>query len=210
MRSPMPLPPSSTRCSTQAFTLLELLVVITIAIILMAMIAPSMNSITVGSNLTRGGQLVGDEIARARQEAVTNNLDVKVLFFNLPATHGATGGWTGMQIWHVRQTNNGPVDKPVDRVVTLPLGVIISPPDTTMLSPLLAGTSIVGTTTLPAYGQVPYVGFRFRANGATDSSLTGSNNYLTLQNVHSSGTVPANYYTIQVNPLTGKITVYRP
>lgn len=207
----MRLPPTPAGPRSPAFTLIELLLVISIAAILMTLVAPKLNSIAMGSNLTRAGQLVGDEIARARQEAVTGNLDVKVVFFYLPATNGrSTAGWAGMQIWRVVQTNNGPSDKPLSRVVTFPQGVNISPPDTTTLSPLLTGTAITGTTSLPAYGSVPYVGFRFRANGATDSSVTGTNNFLTLQNANTKGPVPANYYTIQVNPLTGKVTVFRP
>ena len=204
--------------SSQAFTLIELLLVIALMVLLITLVAPAVNSIAVGSNLTRAGQLVGDEIARARQEAVTSNREIEVRFFKL--ANGAAKGWVAMQIWRVDQTNNGPTTKALGKMVSLPQGVIISDPDTTKLSPLLTSEIATSGTTinLPTYGTVPYVFFRFRANGATDSAIvettttTTGNNFLTLQNANAvtTGSAPSNYYTIAVNPITGKVTIFRP
>jgi hypothetical protein len=86
----------------------------------------------------------------------------------------------------------------------LPEGVVIE----TDRSPLLdADATVAGTETLPSLGSVNYQGFRFRPNGAMSAGVSASNNYLTLRPAQEGG---ANYYTVQVDPLTGKTTVYRP
>jgi hypothetical protein len=87
--------------------------------------------------------------------------------------------------------------------------VVISPDAS--LSPLLtAEPNVSGTATVPGHGSIAYCGFRFRANGSTDNAVTEANSFLTLQNAKTLGTTPVNYYTIQVNPVTGKTTIFRP
>lgn len=188
-----------------AFSLIELLAVMAVVAIIIAISLPAFTSLTSGSNLNRAGQMVGDQIALARQEAVARNRDVQVTFYNL--TNGATKGWRGMRILRVDQTQNGTVTNVATRLVQIPDGIVISADPAT--SPLLsAGTT--GTTNLPGYGTVEYSSFRFRANGSMESGFGATNNSLTLQNASAQGNPPSNYYTIQVNPLTGKVSVYRP
>jgi len=184
----------------RAFTLLELLVVMAIVILLASMAVPAFNSITVGSNLNRAGQIIGDQISLARQEAVTKNREVQVRFYDVATNQS----WRGIQIWRVEQTDVGTNNIAVNHMITLPEGIVINP--ATNLSPLLtADGSLNGT------GNVPqYKGFRFRANGATDSTVTAANGYVTLQQANAQGNPPKNYYTVQINPVTGKVLAFRP
>lgn len=193
--------------STRGFSLTELLVVMAILGFFVVVAMPSFRTVFVGSNLNRAGQMIGDQMALARQEAVTKNREVRVHFYKIKT--GNTEHYRAMQVWRVEPTETGTTTLPVSRLVVIPEGVIISPGND--LSPLLtADTSLVGTTTLSAFGNTSYVGYRYRADGSTDTSVTVSNDYLTLQNANATGTPPANYYTIQIDPLVGKVTVYRP
>lgn len=195
----------------QAFSLVELLVVIAIVAILTSFAAPSLSSVISGSNLNRAGQLVNDQLALARQEAVTKNCDIHVRFFTLN-TPGLSGV-RGVQLWRVEESATGPVTNAFGRMVLLPDGVLIN--SNSSLSPLLSLSSstggISGSTNLPSYGNVSYKGFRIRANGSMDNAIA-ANNYLTLQNANPPPTAsaPDNYYTLQVNPITGKVISYRP
>lgn len=188
-----------------AFSLIELLAVMAVIALVVAVTLPAFTSLASGSNLNRAGRMVGDQIALARQEAVARNRDVQVTFYNL--TNGMTKGWRGMRILRIDQTQNGMVTNAASRIVQIPEGIIISPEPA--VSPLLTAGS-TGTTNLPGYGTVEFSSFRFRANGSLESGFGTSNNSLTLQNANAQGSPPANYYTIQVNPLTGKVSVYRP
>ncbi len=184
-----------------AFTLIELLLVLVIVGVLTALALPSAVTLLSGTNLNRAGQVVGDQFALARQEAITRNMDILVTFYQLQ--DGERTSWSALQLWGISSTS-GTVA--LGRMQRLPEGVVISA--TPALSPML--TLNTGTMRLQAYGAVPCAGFRFRANGFTESALTTSNNFVTLNYATASGNPPPNYYTLQVNPLTGKTTVFRP
>lgn len=213
------LPPIENRCNgceatarlaksrienSRGFSLIELLVVMAIMMLLLSLAAPAFTSIAMGSNLNRGGQIVADQIKLARQEAVSKNREVEVWFLNL--AEGTTPGWRGMLL--VRVEENG-TRVPAGRITTVPEGILISTNSTAngSLSPLLMATNSI-TTNFSTFGNLTYRAFRFRANGS--ASALGTNNFLTLQQAAAPGSPPPNYYTIQVNPVTGKVTTYRP
>jgi uncharacterized protein (TIGR02596 family) len=156
-----------------------------------------------GSNLTRAGSLIADQCTLARQEAVTRNRNVEVRFFRLPGE--ASPAWRGLQVIRIEE-NGGQV--PVGKLLFLPEGILIS--DSETLSPLMmAGDPIIGQVENPTYGTLIYRAFRFRPNGSTGGAL-GAGNFLTLCSARAQGSPPANFCTVQVNPVTGKITTYRP
>jgi len=191
----------------RAFSIVELLVVMVILVILAAITLPAMNSMMGAANLSRAGVTVSDNLAKARQEAVARSREVEVQFYSIRSDPDQ--GWRAMQMFRVEQGASGRTLIPLSRVVSLPDGVMISSSAT--LSPLLtADTSIQGSTNLPGYGLTTYAGFRYRPNGTVGGAVTGTNNFLTLQNIKAAGSPPANYYTVQVNPMTGKVIAFRP
>lgn len=201
---------SSLRGGPAAFSLLELLVVMALLIVLMALATPAVNSLMTGANLSRGGQQFVDQILLARQTAITRNRDVEVRFFDLGSADAPS--WS-VQLWIADET--GTNRSPAQRLQRLPEGITISPAPE--FSPLLfgAGATISGNANTSSHGDKPFVGFRFRANGETDiPSETGTNsasNFLTLQYArHKDAALPPNFFGIQVNPFTGRVTVYRP
>jgi hypothetical protein len=76
-------------------------------------------------------------------------------------------------------------------------------------SSLVAYPPISGNTAVPNHGIVPSCGFIFRPNGNTDYSVTTTNNIVTVENVNG-GANPKNYFTLQINPVGGKISIFRP
>lgn len=196
---PKPAPPFSA-----AFSLIELLMVISIIVILMVVAVPAVSSIATGTNLERAGQTVADSIGLARQEAVAKNREVQVAFLQMPDEAGQEA-WRGIQIWRIDNSTNGFVTNPVTKLLPLPHGIVIASNAT---SPLLNNAPLSGTRATPS-GNLAYRAFRFRANGAVDTGI-GSNNYLTVQSARDTGNPPPNFFTIQINPVTGKATTLRP
>jgi uncharacterized protein (TIGR02596 family) len=173
------------------FSLVELLVVIAILVLLAAVSLPAFNSVTRGSNLQRAGQMIGDQFALARQEAVARNRDVMVQFYE--TTDVINPGWRQVQILRVEQSATGEVhDVQVSRKLTLPDGIVIATNHS--LSPLLGSSGAV----------------RFRASGSVAGSLSPTNNYLTLISAGDDDNPPKNFLTLQLNPLTGKAAHYQP
>jgi len=180
------------------FSLVEMLVVVSIIIILAVVTLPAFNSIAIGSNINRAGQILSDQMALARLTATTKNRDVEVRIFKIPGAQQDI--WGGVQLWIAEQTASGSTNIPFGRLVALPDNIVID----VSRSPLLNGIS--GSSPLPQYGSRDYCGFRFRANGSLGIGASGFDNYLTVIRDGA----PDNFYTIQVNPVTGKTTVYRP
>lgn len=188
------------------FTLTELLLVVAIMVVLMSVTLPAFTSIAMGTNLSRAGQLIGDQISLARQEAMTRNRDVRVQFFPNLVKGGVTN--YGVQIFRVEEGTDGEQLIPASRMVLLPAGLRVND----NLSPLTkADAALSGSmTNVAQYGTVQSSGFKFRPNGAPGSAVNAANNFLTLQRSGDPGDQPDNFYTIQINPVTGKVTVYRP
>ncbi len=208
-----------------AFSMIELLVVMTIMGILLYLAVPASVSLQQSSNLNLAGQAVADEIAVAREMAAGSNRVVEVRFL-IPSTWTAQSrtGYHAMQLW---APNESGVPVPADRVITLPDSVEISVNST--LSPLLSTTMAAAATSTPP-GTNPvgnYVFFRVRPAGTVtvsgtapgasgtneDSSGTRAPKYFfTLVPVRNDAatTLPANYLMLQINPDTGRTQTYRP
>lgn len=189
-----------------AMSLIELLVVMVVLGILLAVAGPAILSPLKGSNLNRAGQIIGDQMALARQEALTRNREVQVRFFHWAS--GPDTGWRAVQVWRVEATDSKVTEVPVGRLQKLPDGVVIS--GDAAFSPLLDADPLVAGDAVVGGVGTTYTGFRFLPGGGTDRSIIATNNFLTVQPVGDNPAEPQNFYTLQVDPLTGKVSVFRP
>ncbi len=191
----------------RAFTLVELLIVAALIALLTVVALPAITSAAGGSKLTRAGQMVADQFALARQEATGKNREVQVRFVWLDE---APAGYKGVQLW-APLAKDVTDYRPIDRIAWLPEGTMIS--SEVKWSPLIASPMIPPTTgVFPGRGSLKYCGFRFRPGGSTDLSFDSSANFVTVVQIKdaSSTTVPANYMTVQVDPVNGRTRTYRP
>lgn len=199
----------------RAFSLLELLVVVAIIIVLAALTIPAMNSMGRSNALNGGSQAVSGMLELARQTAVTQNRPVEVRFYKLPDedTPNATpSNYRGLQIFLVDYESTNAVAKPVK----LSTPVIITEDATT--SSLMDNATFPeqaaapGMNVPPAGSNYKYRSFRYKPDGSTDLPLNGRWFFtLVAKNdpIKANG-LPANFATIQIEPMTGRAKVLRP
>ncbi len=190
------------------FSLVELLVVLSIVALLTAASVPALNSVMESDSLSRGGQQVADAINLARQLASSHNATMELRLIKL----NSTIGYSALQIW---TTNSSGTMQPISRIAILPQSIIVT--DNMTLSPALAGSGLTSGTIPAGNGAASgsaYVGFEITASGLM-LPLTGMNsNYFTVVPARyepsSSLSGIKNFVMVQVNPVTATPLVYRP
>jgi uncharacterized protein (TIGR02596 family) len=216
-----------------AFSLLELLAVILIIGIIVAFTTPAVGTLLKGSQMSQAEQIIVDQLRLARQEALIRNHNVQVRWirFGDPDNPGekagdpTTGYVRAIQLMEVLE--NGAV-VPIDKPALLPQAVIVDrgPISTLVNDPSLsqpiqakASRSADGSGGDPAMPKgvdynYDYVTFRYRPDGSTTLSTTSGTIWcITLRNWNdpSNGTTPpANFVTVQVDPVSGTLRIFRP
>ena len=208
----------SPRCQ-RAFTLIEMIVVITIVLILVSVLAPVATNIQTSTRLTSTGQLIEAQLNLARTSALARNRVVEVRFYKLPVQDNtASVEYCAMQLY-VRDEQNASTQA-MTALQQFPSPMVLES-NLEPFAPLLVDStsSVKGQATVPAYGSTlwNYVGFAYKTDGSTDLALTaspGANTWFcmarVLRDVPASGQPPKNYYIVQVDPVTGRATSFRP
>ncbi len=208
----------------RGFTLIELLLVIAIIIVVATFMAPALNTVLRGTQLSQASQLLQSELALARQRALASDHDIEVRLVRYadPSVPGETAGSPSSGKFRAMQSFEYADDgtaKPVGKLVRLPGGIIMDSSST--LSTLLdsARDKVWGSEVKPALAEIGtsydtrY--FRFRPDGSTDLSPvpTGQQWFVTLHGVSDGDNLtalPPNFATVQVDPVNGRNRLYRP
>lgn len=220
------------RIRTTGFSLVEMLIVLTVLGVLFAVAAPNLFTLMQASSLSSEGNLVRNKLTQAQQLALAKNTDVEVRFFKMadPSAAELEEEFRAFQFYQYDETGQL---VPVSKFFRIKPPVIIEEQFSTLLNTggnqdregqaygFLSPNS--GRAVVPVGDQeatVDYVAFRYRPDGSTDlpgrsgtsdAFQGGDTWYVTLvQGAGADGGLPANYYTIQLDAFTGRVGVYRP
>ncbi len=201
----------------RGFSLLELLVVMTIIIVLAALAVPAFTNFGRANTLSAAGQQVVDTLNFARQTAMTKSRPVEVRFYKLPEIYkdaGTPTDYRAMQLFLVDSTNTNVLSRPVYFGTPVVISQLVA------TSSLMDDTKCQETGAGPTDVKLPGIGqnyrlrkFSFKPDGSTDLALDGSW-FLTLSGKldpakRASG-LPANFLTVQIDPQNGRTRVYQP
>lgn len=196
--------------ATRAFTLLELLAVMAIIIILAALIVPSVTSINGGQNLENAGKIVSDQLNLARQQAITQNrvIEFRLYKFKDQQDGSSSAEIRAMQAFAVQADGT---KQPVSKIIYLSPGSLVS--EQAQMTSLVSLTETTPSASDPlisrANGSYTYRSFNFSPNGSTDLTYT-QKQFLTVRRRTDVGNPPKNYYTVLIEPTTGRIQTFRP
>ena len=192
-----------------AFSLVELLVVITIMLLLINFTSLGLNQVLKGMRIEQAGRLIMDEINLARQIAVARNLNVELRLIHKDRAGGTNGVFYCLQSG-VRSKSGDGAFTPVSRLAQLPDGMAMATNAT--LSSLI-GSQVKSTSTNPAYS---YVAVIIRPTGNLEPAAGLPLNqpwFVTAvpENKLGAGvTAIDNFVTVQIDPWTARPTAYRP
>ncbi|NRB74671.1 MAG: Verru_Chthon cassette protein D [Verrucomicrobiales bacterium] len=222
---------------SRGFSLIEMMVVLTVVAILMAFAAPNLFSLISSSTLTGEGTVIQNQMTLAQQTAISKSADVEVRFFKFAddASAQLDEAFRAFQLYQYQPDGDM---VPISEFFRIRPPVAIHENLSTLVQASTGGSAEerqLGFSS-PRYESgdpdnpvpikrsgtevAPYVAFRFRPDGSTDlpyraqGSGGGRNDtwYLTL--VQGEGALqsdaPDNYMCLQVNPYNGKINVFRP
>ena len=211
----------------RAFTLVEMLAVIAVIIVLAGLLAPAASTILRGNQLTQASDMMVAGLTLARQTAISNNCPVEIRFYQYgdpsypgeQANAASSGKYRAFQMFRIDDSGTATA---AGKVIQLPTSILIDA-DSTTFSTLLGSPQSNPATglSIPRAGvYYNYCSFRFRPDGSTNLSPTAPPLYwsLTLHNLVDKNTPdpvtgpqpPSNYATIQVDPVSGTVTSYRP
>lgn len=211
----------------RAFSLVELLMVISIIAIIVALLVPAFNQIGRAQALATGASAVIDQLAFARQTALAQNRVVEVRFYQRRENPAQAESAAANPV-RFRACRTVIYDEQVrsfkylNAIENLPARIIIMDDQTfsTAIFPftdtvpprLLQEESLFGETEPTKFQSI-----RFKPNGATDLSPMGTPNKdkwslsIKSDNDPAAAGKPANnYVTAMLDPVSGRVRVFRP
>lgn len=227
---------STHQTRSAAFTLIEMLVVVTIIVLLLAFSTPALMRTMQATRVTSAGDALMGAISEAQQIAFAQNVPVEMRFFKYPDGLDTEMNFRSYQVFKITQQfeGDGSIDEnpvPIGNVVRMTENVIIVPDAS--LSPILAPSSGDMQDTRQGsnigYSGVTdarYNALRFMPDGTCRSvgvttagmaALTFNSlpqSFLTIASESgqpiTADNLPKNFYTIQIDPFTGKARNYKP
>ncbi|MEM0895707.1 MAG: Verru_Chthon cassette protein D [Verrucomicrobiota bacterium] len=195
----------------RAFTLLEITIVMLVVAILFTLAVPALQEHERSSRLADSADRLVRLFRLARQHAMTGNRNTQVRFYRFedPNVPGSIEAFRAARL--TTPSEDGETGDQISGLFLLPTRMVIT--DGEEFSSMFSLGEELTERDFPTTGgsTVDYVGIEFRANGTIDGSPS-ARYFLTLwdENRAVREKPPKDYATIQVDPVSGGVDVFRP
>lgn len=200
------------RFHLRGFSLVELMLVLFILTVLLVVSAGSFLQLSVNLALTEAGDRVAAALREGRHLAVARSDAVEVRFYHpIDPTMNGAPPVTAVQI--VRQSSDGSYEAGVSIAFSEEIVICVDSEwsslfardDTTSM--LLRGK---GGSLYPVNPEASYTAFRFHPDGSTSLPMGKWYFSLVFRKDLEDLEAARNFYTIQVDPVLGRVEVFRP
>ncbi len=181
------------------FSLVELLVVMTIILILAAVLVPAMKNISGGTNLTSASEELVGVVNLARQRASTFNRQVAIRFWKDGENYGS------YQLWEQKDSGDPASWHSIERERKLPTGIVVT--NSAVYSSLL--TRFPGSTNGRTFADALFTPAGSLVAAANETAVT----FVPIVGPQSGGVVsglPPNFGTLVIEAINGIPAIYRP
>jgi uncharacterized protein (TIGR02596 family) len=213
----------------QAFTLVEILIVLAIVAMLLFYTVPGLKDVLRGSKLVTAADQIAADIGIARQTAIKEGVPVEVRFYKFrnPEAKGEER-FAAYQCYRMRQDMNSPSDYTKERIALpvfeklrfIPQGVVLA--EVPEWSPLITDQKmktdrerVFGLVSGERDTEAQYLSFTINPEGETNLDRSGANQWyislVTEKDYHNAPAIkPDNYIVLQVDPYTANVRRYQP
>ena len=201
---------SGSRVRREALTLVELLVVVTIAGLLLALAGGLGGGFFQQMRISEEANRLLGRMALAQQAAMAENRPIQVRLLRMQDS--GDDGWRGLQLWQREAGGRGHVAR--DALVRLPDGLVMSPgPVMSNLLSLPPRTPAAGEWTGVGDAVTGYVAFEFRPDGTTNLG-PGDHDGIWFVTVLEERELerdggPRHFATVLVDSVTGQVRAER-
>ena len=201
-----------------------MMVVVAMIALIVAAVAPMVFSTLISTRLASAGETLAGQISLAHQIAVSRNMTVEVRFYQYedPEAPGSKPAVRALAIMQASETGaTSQIGKQLTDTYYLPSGIAIG--QTQAMSPLLATSAVRSEADrekiIKRAPNARYKAFQIRGDGSTniEQLMSGeyqpNQSYVTLAEdraISDDQSVPKNFYAVQIDPVTGRTTSYRP
>lgn len=181
-----------------AFSLVELLLVIAIISILAVMTLPTFLTISDAKQITGANQSLSDGLRLARQLALAKSTPVEFRLLNIMPKDGLTTSYCAYSYNQVTDSGTN-----IGKTIYFAKGVSLSTASANKYTTLVT----VGTNS----ASNSYASFNFRPDGSTDLD-PNSKWFATFVRDRevTNDPLPKNYITLKIDPINGNVSYFRP
>lgn len=215
--------PGHSRTDVRAFSLVELMAVVAIIALLMALAVPSLGNLIRATEITQGADQLQAAFSQARQIAIARNrtVELRIYRYRDPSqpSDPETGRFRAVQSFVMESTPESTIRQPVSRILRLPRSVYLSCSKNLELSSLLNPARVPQTSGAELKHPISPVELNYMAariqffpDGSSNLDVRAKA-FLTIvpaTTADDTGSPPANFATLLVQPLSGKTRIFRP
>ena len=211
--------PAEARRGSLGFSLVEILVVLSVIGLITAVTAPMLFATMKANRLSSAGEDLVNKISLAQQLAVSRNHDIELRFYHYvdPEDSTSKDHYRAMLVAEPvadPAAPGGTKTQFLSELSRIRGGIVIA--NDSNLSPIFSEAGVTDTNdtdnVIPG-ANANYRSVRFFPDGSNDLTLETNRAYLTVvdeRDFERAGDIPKNFFAVQIDHYTSRATSYRP